>query len=601
MVIQSNGLPFTVTFVAVKGSRDAVSVSFFTESEDELLAKESPGVELIENTEYELLFESRHPEAQLFLDVLDALPIRSPLVQISTDDAPYVTPGNEPIPLYFDGYIPWIPGLYHFCVRLREKVYYSSIRIRPKLMGDTELDIMRSELQDEVRGLAYQLVRRQLTLGHAIEDEVPGLDILQFHVIMRHADTLTAAALDLMARANHGIVKRYERVPADGSAEVDEWSVRQMLQKPPARGLVLTPRRVTSHDRLENRWVVFVTERILRSLDQMLHALRVYVDQLRHDVSFLAKYAEAQRNAAHERERKAGLLRTVEKYAQTTHRVTQVLRMLQTASWYQSIRSEVMRKGRPAFSHVLVSDSRYRAFYQVYRELNSDDLKIDISTRYALQWRPTSQLYEMWGFIKVLKHLTMLEFVPVKGWFYEGYRGGSQLYVDEMRSGVTLTLVRGDVRLRLVYDGEIPTRVHQTTLEQPIYTMNRHNRPDGRMDVYKQGVYFGSLVFDFKYRPIRNFWNLSADPSKWPREMDQICGYQGGCRSKFLYGTHDTPVATWPVREVWAIHPSGDEPVEEIEDYAVKLVRLNPGHDNRHLSELLAETIDRILEGEKRA
>ncbi|GMA49417.1 hypothetical protein GCM10025857_07740 [Alicyclobacillus contaminans] len=596
MVIPFDEVPFQVRFIAVKDKhREEAKVSFFTDSEEELLAMERRSVVLTENTEYEVVFESERPEAQLFLDILDALPLQSPIVQISSDDTPYVIPGAGPVRLFADGYIPWIPGIYHLCVRLRDKAYYASVQVQPKLMNAAELEVMRTELSEEVRGLAYQLARRQLTPGHPIAADVSGLNILQFHVILRYADSLTAAALDLMDRANHGIIKTYENVPANGAAETDEWAIGQMLKRPPARGTVLTPRRGIGYDRIENRWIVFVTDKVLRSLAHMNEMLQRYAEQLRRDIDVQAKFAGYQKSAENEQKRKQILLRNVEEYMQTTNRVTRVLRMLQTAPWYQSIRSDVVRSGRPAFTHVLVSDSRYRVFYQVYRELNNEELQIDVSTRYALQWRPTSQLYEMWGFLKVLKAVTKLGFVPVTSWFYEGHRGEQRVFVDEMQSGVSVSLERGSVRLRLIYDGEIPTRVHQTSPEQPLYTTQSHNRPDGRLDVYHDGAYFGSLMFDFKYRPIANFWSMSWDIGKRPREMNQISAYQGGCKSRYLYGTHSTPVDTWPVREVWAIHPSGGEPVQEFADYYVKLVRLTPGQDDQHLQLQLQETIDGIL------
>lgn len=46
----------------------------------------------------------------------------------------------------------------------------------------------------------------------------------------------------------------------------------------------------------------------------------------------------------------------------------------------------------------------------------------------------------------------------------------------------------------------------ETDLESPVYVLDAHNKPDVRIDVYKNKVYIGSLILDMKCRRPESFF-----------------------------------------------------------------------------------------------
>lgn len=594
MAIPSSSVPFQVTFTTAS-RRQSISVSYFTGARDELLIQDEPGITLTENIRYELQFTCDDPNGRLYLDILDALPTHHlPAVQSQPDGTQYLLPSDKPIPLYWDGYIPWRPAVYHLFVQLGTTTYYTTILVKSKLVNHKELDIMRAELYADVQELAFELVRRHENPGNTLDMDIPNLDMHHLQAISSHARSLVASALDLMRKPNHGIAKMYEWVNAAGGVETDEWSARQMARRPPDRGLMLTPRRVLHHQRVENRWVVFISEEVLHIVTDLQAVLDRYLRQLHADVQTHARYAASHTVAAKQRDRKQAIINTVEQHVRQASTVLHALRTLRTTEWYQSIRAEVTHRGRPPFTHVIVRDARYRAFYQVWRTLNRDNLQVELNQRFNLQWRPTNELYEMWGFIKMVKALRLLGFAPTQGWLNRTQQG--TWLAGEPYSGASVRMTHNDVTIQLWYDAEMPLRVSYTTLDTPVYTTNRHNRPDGRLDVFENNVYRGSLMFDCKYRAIGDFWNLETDPGLRPQAMEQISAYLDGPKSRFLNGEHASPVSALPVKEVWAIHPSGSDAVRAFEDYFVKLVRVKPGDENVHVLEELRRVLAGMLQ-----
>ena len=52
----------------------------------------------------------------------------------------------------------------------------------------------------------------------------------------------------------------------------------------------------------------------------------------------------------------------------------------------------------------------------------------------------------------------------------------------------------------MYYDAVVSERSIDTSMENPVFTRGMHRRPDGRLDIYVNGEYRKSIVFDCKYR-----------------------------------------------------------------------------------------------------
>jgi hypothetical protein len=164
------------------------------------------------------------------------------------------------------------------------------------------------------------------------------------------------------------------------------------------------------------------------------------------------------------------------------------------------------------------SDPRYRALYQLYRELNKEQEQGQIHHSYSFQWKRSDKLYEIWGYIQFIKSLMgeELGFVPESGWIYSQE---VNLKIPELPSNTEIVFRRDNLRLHLVYEAKLPTQSVLTTAKKPLYTRGTHTCPDGRLDVYKDELFIGTIIYDFKYRPRSAIWNESLILSKKQNEV----------------------------------------------------------------------------------
>lgn len=67
--------------------------------------------------------------------------------------------------------------------------------------------------------------------------------------------------------------------------------------------------------------------------------------------------------------------------------------------------------------------------------------------------------------------------------------------------------MKGEFRIKLHYDEPLCRQLEDTTKEnQPVFTKGRHYRPDIRMDLYREDVYWSTIIFEVKYRKIQSIF-----------------------------------------------------------------------------------------------
>ncbi|MBX6353999.1 MAG: hypothetical protein IRZ10_11805 [Thermoflavifilum sp.] len=591
MATPSESLPFQLTLQRAGRDPHEIPVHLFTESTDELLSGRVVGAELREATPYRLFFTA-NVEARLYMDILEVLPIRDARIEMDSQDVPFVRPDARGIDLFVDDYIPWIPGLYHIRVIADGRTYYSSVKVRPKLLNDHQLEALRQEILRDARHMALQLVRSSVDeADHGSPEASYEWDRLDD--LLPLSRRLTAAALDLKERPNFKIVKRYERAPLGVAVQMDPRVVRHTLTRPLPNAMVMTLRRQVSHQLPENLWLVRIVHELHAFLQDGLKRLADYQAQLRQEMADAALFLPPEVEEARRTQRQAALA-AAEGRVQTVERIVHALRELAASPWFQSVQATTLHPTRPWFTHVLVQDPRYRVFLEAFHRLRSAERTVEIDPSYVWQWRQTNELYQVWTYLQLVRCIGRQGYRLSSGDMAHPGPDGS-VYLRALQPGGHIDFHRADTRLRLVYDMALPHRADHTTPDQPLYATQRHNRPDGILHVYRRDVYCGSIVFDAKYRPVRNFWNFDVPEHNRPKAMDQLSAYEGTLKSQYLYGKRNARQK--PVYEVWAIHPSGRDAVEDIPDYGVKLLRLTPGERNEHLTEILRRAIHGILEG----
>lgn len=594
MAIQSD-IPFHLTLVCgPEWNQATLPVTRFYD-QARLDGVIEPAVVIKENTELAIMFACSNPEARFYMDGLETLP-QERLAEDSSGRS-YLCPSLRPIPLFSYIDYPLIPGYYWLEVVLAGQHYFTPLLVEPKRLTRAQWEVMRKELNSELYKLALDLIRQSTGVGEDRQGTLP-LELLhRFIVIRRHFPSVMAALNDLLTRANYRVRKTYQVLPLYRVREFDDRAARYQLARPDRDERLATPVPEIDYDLPENRWVKHILRVVSRHLSDFCSAIVTHSTFISQQIDALPS------NAAQAGREKQKLVAVLQDYEDTGLKMAKAIELLRRAPWYL----QVGNNSPTHYPQALASDARYNALYGLYRELRAEGVEVALDADYAYQWKRTDQLYELWCFAKLYRALVdpSVGFQPKSGWLFDSTLDSSTMLIPVFQAGAGITLERevDNVTLHLVYDEELPRQSQDTDFQRlPLFTRGIHNRPDGRLDIYDNNAYAGSLIFDFKYRPLYGFWDSGAiTGSLRPKAMNQLISYASDIRSPYLH----TPNLDqrWrhsisPIHEVWAVFPGtawGGLHNEIHEDHCVRLISLAPGTELNGFVAALARSINAVL------
>ena len=575
MAILSNG--FEVIFTQKLGEQEKqVKVEQYVTDEKLLYEKREERVaEIKENLGVTITFRSSQADAQFFMDGLETLP--EPRLNVDPVEGDvFLAPSEEPITLYdhSEKYYPLIPDLYRIVVISNGQRYYSWIKILPKQLEEAQWETMKQEVEKELTGLARDLLMKKTGLNMRMEGFSQGL-LEQFHVINNHFSAVMAAISDLYRKTNAQIKKEYAFVTKEKTRMIDEKTIIHAAMHPENQHSFKTPISAVTFDLPENRLVKKIIESISKTLTGFIDSVEAMETPSGEDREIT--------------------LKELEKLSGVAGKMRGAIQWIKTASWYERIGVYQSTSIPP----VMNSDPRYRALYQLYRELNKEKAQVQIHQTYSYQWKRSDKLYEIWGYIQFIKCMIgeELAFVPESGWIYSQ---AVNMNIPELPSNTEIVFRKDNLRAHLVYEAKLPTQSRLTTPKDPLYTRGTHTCPDGRLDVYKNEIFLGTIIFDFKYRPRNAIWNESLIQGKKQNEvMRQLVSYSDNIHSPYLFGGGENRFISRisPVQEVWAIYPNrfGQSRSYDYPDYKVCLIEVTPGQVQGHLVKKIKESIDRLI------
>lgn len=588
MAIPCNG--FKVIFTQRLGEQEKqIEVERFFDDEMVFYRKRDDCfIEVKENLGLTVTFQSDVEDAQFFMDGLETLPERK-LAYDSLNGEVYLEPSDKPNTLFdhSDDYYPLIPGHYRILVIYRAKHFYAWVKVLPKQLEEAQWEAMKNEVEDEMNGLAREFLLKKTGLQPRMQEISLSL-LEQFFVINNRFSSVMTALNDLYRKVNSKINKEYALVPRGKSRLIDDKTVMHAVSNPLNRDTFKVPISAITYDLPENR----LSKKIIESISKTLTG---FIDK----VEITQKRIKSQQGKQIQLD-SLGLksVTELEKLMELAGKMRGAIQWIKTAPWYK----DVGEYKEATIPFVMNSDSRYRALYQLYRELDNVQNTLQIHTSYFYQWKRSDKLYEIWGYIQFIKALTgeTLAFVPESGWLYDQDFSVKNLLIPALPSNTEVVFRRKNLRVHLVYETLLPTQSRLETMNKPLYTRGTHTCPDGRLDVYKDEIYIGSIIFDFKYRPRNAIWNETLTHFGQQNEvMRQLVSYGDNIYSNYLFGLEGNPAISRisPIQEVWAIFPNryGPSKYHEYPDHKVSLLELTPGQENGYFIEKIERSIESLL------
>lgn len=595
------GTPCNLVFIhsPSKEYRIEKQVTVFVDNQEAVFSiPEENIVEVTENIDLSVLFNCSS-RARLYMDGLDMLP-ESVVVEDEKGDV-YLP--SEPIEQVLfvndllDGftYYPLIPGYYQVKVVIEEKSYYTLLRVRAKQVTEEQWETMRQEIEDTLHGLAQDMIRRNLNLTGNEDIPIPITYMRQWLLLRNEKSRFLNAIEEIQRAPRYQIEKDSEIVPDALAKHIGEETIKFRSQHPEKKDVVKEAKPVISYNLPENRWLLHIVK-TLASITQILYQfLQSYEEVIEREIEELDKWGKK----AEGRIRiKKSVWTKVQEMKRDAKQFRSAWNRCIQAPWLQDFPNTLPNEIPMALS----ADSRYRILYQLYRNLKKDNTSVTLNPIYTYHWKRTDYLYEIWGFIQVINVFLSEEmgFTASSGWLFDITDVTNGITVPELRKDSYVELTDGKLRVRVLYEEELPSSAEDTSLERPLYTSSHHRLPDCRIDVYDEKGHIGSLLLDFKYRPISSIWAKQLiKTSKQTKTMKQLDAYTTACRSPwFLKGRVANRVLNRfrPVAEVWPVFPFkfDKERGREVDEYYVRPMDLTPGKENRHFQEHMIAVIEEM-------
>lgn len=567
-------------------------IDIYYESQNDMLEIYQPSITIEEFDTVYIIFQHEDKTARLYLEGLELIPEK--YVQLDENGDPFLLPGEQKCPLYIHDseFYPIRVGKYRLKVRYSDKEYFGLIQVDPKHLSINEWEILKNDLESELRGLAQDLIRKNIGLGTYTPSAIPVEKLYKFLVINKYSDSIIGALIDLKERPNYKIVKSYKKEKLFKIKEIDYRTIKDYLIKGTEADKYLVARRIISFDLQENRWL----KKIIKYYENELNAFQNLIFEskkmIREEIEELKRY-QIYNNVKAQINVKESLIEQLLSYNMTVEKILRISNIIKTQSWYSEI--SALKDG--TIPHVLIMDSRYSIMYRLYRELNNNEFKIEFNHEYSYAWKLTSKLYEIWCFVKICTMITTMPLnFEAQGWLFESKK--DQLIIPMLKPGTCIMFKNNNCLLKLYFDTPIPKGSAQTDIdENPIYTNDTHTRPDARLDIYVDNIYIRSIIFEFKYRTINNFWYKTNNTTSY----NQIISYRHHPISCYTRGLPELQAKEIKaISEVWVFYPTGEnKKIIEKSDQGIKLIRLKPDEDNKEIVENLNELIKSII-NEKR-
>lgn len=578
-MITPSKLPFTLTF---SGGWDKGVRYFnrFTDNPEELAEDRAPGLTFTENQDIYIRFDA--PRGFRFtMDGLDVVTIPG---EERENGQTYIAPfrrQDQPLLLFEGQDFPLVPGYYVLTVEGGGRSWYGLMEITPKYMGKQSWQDMRDELTDEIRTLSFDFMKKNIHISKALEGAL-GLNtsmLLRFYTISSESSVVLSVLDELSHTANARMVLRLKQIRQEEGRRPDPHIRPQHVKERPGAERMPALRTEITRDVEENRFA----KSILLALD---HILQQFLEEIDGPIRRLEEKQAELRKYTWGLEYKTGekALSRLSLYRRRARRIKDSISRVSRAPWFEE--AGTATEGEVPMT--VFMDPRYSVLYRLYKNLSDPAQSLDVSSFYQFQWKRTDKLYEMWSFLQFIKALT------AKGWELEEgisvIREEGRYRLSSLESGTEIKLRREEEEVHLTYDGILPASSADTDRENhPLYTNNSHRQPDLRLDYYKGGLYYGSLVADFKYRDLLFLWQDETRSASLRRQFN---AYRD-MNTRFYRDLDETASLrdSRPVKEVWAVFPR-EIPGKSDEDYSLRFIPLAPGLTGNHR---LAEELENYL------
>ena len=132
------------------------------------------------------------------MEALDILPDNIE-VEVDDDGSFYRLPNPDFFPLYRQGneFDALRVEKFKILILCNAERYYGILEVKPKQLSSDEWQVMKEDLEEEITGLAQDIVRRNIGLGIEKQGNQPPEKLQKFLTIKKHSNAVMGALIDI--------------------------------------------------------------------------------------------------------------------------------------------------------------------------------------------------------------------------------------------------------------------------------------------------------------------------------------------------------------------------------------------------------------------
>lgn len=559
-------LPFTLKLIQKYPIETIQEARVFCKEEQNIWRDNIITLSVEENEDMDLYFNAEDPEARLYLDALNMIPADDLYIKEDHYGRKYRMVSTDCFALYRSskGYDALCVDTFRIAVLCQKEWYYGTLQILPKPIAIGEWQMMRNDLEREIRDLSQDIVRRSIGMGNNHEN-IPPKVIHNFLVMRKYSNKVMMTLTDISSNPRSEIITVYENVSRNEGENYsfDAETVRRFAVRSGSEPTYKIPVKTVNYDIQENR----ILKRIILDYEKKLEQFINLIDEMDGSAS----------------QSRISWKTNLEEFKGRAVRLRKMTAILKSQKWYTSVQD--LRD--PYIPHALILDSRYSLLYQMHLDLKRDEIDLGLTTEFSYTWKSSSYMYEMWCYLKICRILmSEYAFVPDE----VSNADADRTLLPLLDVGKTIRFEKNDLRLEVIYDICLPLKQEDTSLEQPLYMARHHsdyrnhNRPDLLVHIYdiQEQWYLGTIIIECKYRKLNSFWTENSPRSS----RGQLEAYYNNARSRILFGGIGELLNMRPVTKVIVLTPDDLGDGQEQTDFGVLVKSFKASESDEMVNEL---------------
>lgn len=571
-------IPFDLKFIETKnGKKYFNNIVDFTDSLESLMNnKENYINEVSELIDLEIYFNSENKYLKFKIEFLDILPEN----EFKSDEDYFFTPDDNNRTIYMNdsrnghNYTSLIPGDYIIEVSENDNKFMTFLKVNPKNVDFNQLNSMKEEIETVIKGLSKEISLKRNAVVKESELDILG-KIAFFSSVSQE---IIFYLMKIKKDPKFQIEKNYF-VTIDKGKNNDLYTqkMNQYIGKPSKK---VSFRREISFDNNLNQGILYIADYFSKEIQYLIKYLQEKLRLLKTEYEIQKRYKNNNFDINSE-------INKFEIMKEKLNKVLKTLNLFVSSDQLQNLK----KSGKNL--QLLSRYSNYRILSKFYFLYTNNDFydKLNGFSRYHYIYKESSKLYEIWGFIKILMLIknSKYEFQEVKGWIFDG-DGDKDFPI--LKQGETIVFTsKNSLKLILKYDAFIPRGVNKISDDtEPLFTIRENNRPDFRIDIYKEELFKGSIIGDFKYRPLNNIGNLNTYLNNHVynsgfKVYKQLLNYSSA-QSYFLNSKVKKRTPKSAVERVFCFYPVVQNKTQFKIDENTCIIRYSLSPDEQNLNEL---------------